>query len=223
MKFYEILKIILKEKGLTVASAARLCNIPDSSLRSILSRHSEKVALDIAIKLSQGLDVPLEILNGEYSLIKKKDNDLEFVNSKTLPFNVYPLTDSTVAMIPIVSTVRAGFGGVPEPVYDGTMAVYDRKNPQECVWMKVEGDSMSPNIMDGDYVLVHIQPTAENGDIVVAIWNGEEGTVKKYQRDDNGVMLIPLNTQYPARFITNDQLDEFIIYGVVKETKRILG
>lgn len=89
--------------------------------------------------------------------------------------------------------------------------------------MKVEGDSMSPDIKNGDYVLVHIQPTAENGDIIVAIWNGEEGTVKKYQRDDNGVMLIPLNTQYPARFITNDQLDEFIIYGVVKETKRILG
>ena len=140
-----------------------------------------------------------------------------------LPPNMRPLTDSTVAMIPIVSTVRAGFGGAPEPVYDGTMAVYDRKNPQECVWMKVEGDSMSPNIMDGDYVLVHIQPTAENGDIIVAIWNGEEGTVKKYQRDDNGVMLIPLNTQYPTHFIANDQLDEFIIYGVVRETKRILG
>ena len=140
-----------------------------------------------------------------------------------LPLNMRPLMESTVAMIPIVSTVRAGFGGVPEPVYDGTMAVYDRKNPQECVWMKVEGDSMSPDIKNGDYVLVHIQPTAENGDIIVAIWNGEEGTVKKYQRDDNGVMLIPLNTQYPARFITNAQLDEFIIYGVVKETKRILG
>ena len=134
-----------------------------------------------------------------------------------------PLTDSTVARIPIISTVRAGFGGVPEPVYDGTMAVYDRKNPQEYVWMKVEGDSMSPDIKNGDYVLVHIQPTAENGDIVVAIWNGEEGTVKKYQRDENGIMLIPLNTQYPAHFIANAQLGEFIIYGVVKETKRILG
>ena len=82
---------------------------------------------------------------------------------------------------------------------------------------------MSPNIMDGDYVLVHIQPTAENGDVVVARWNGEEGTVKKYQRDENGVMLIPLNTQYPARFISNDQLDQFLIYGVVKESKRKWG
>lgn len=140
-----------------------------------------------------------------------------------LPLNMRPLTDSTAARIPIVSTVRAGFGGVPEPVYDGTMTVYDRKNPQECVWMKVEGESMSPDIKNGDYVLVHIQPTAENGDIVVAIWNGEEGTVKKYQRDENGIMLIPLNTQYPAHFIANAQLGEFIIYGVVKETKRILG
>ena len=151
------------------------------------------------------------------------DHLLGHSETPKLPPNMFPLTDSTAAMIPIVATVRGGWNGVPEPVYDGTMAVYDRKNPHEYVWMKVEGDSMSPNIMDGDYVLVHIQPTAENGDVVVAIWNGEEGTVKKYQRDENGVMLIPLNTQYPARFISNDQLDQFLIYGVVKESKRKWG
>lgn len=183
-----------------------------SSIVSEWKNGSSKSYMKHLPKIAEYLHTTAAYLNGE------TDDP-----APRLPLNMRPLTDSTVARIPIVSTVRAGFGGVPEPVYDGTMAVYDRKNPQEYVWMKVEGDSMSPNIMDGDYVLVHIQPTAENGDIVVAIWNGEEGTVKKYQRDDNGVMLIPLNTQYPARFITNDQLDEFIIYGVVKETKRILG
>lgn len=136
------------------------------------------------------------------------------------PFQTFPLSESTAAMIPIVSTVRAGWNGVPEPIYDGKMAVYDRKNPQEYVWMKVEGDSMEPYIMGGDYVLVHVQPTAENGELVVAMLDGEEGTVKKYQRNESGVMLIPFNSKCPTVFVPNDRLDDFLIYGVVKESKR---
>lgn len=150
----------------------------------------------------------------------------EYLNGETddpapkLPFQTFPLSESTAAMIPIVSTVRAGWNGVPEPIYDGKMAVYDRKNPQEYVWMKVEGDSMEPYIMEGDYVLVHVQPTAENGELVVAMLDGEEGTVKKYQRNESGVMLIPFNSKCPTVFVPNDRLDAFLIYGVVKKSMR---
>nr|DAM54847.1 MAG TPA: SOS-response transcriptional repressors (RecA-mediated autopeptidases) [Caudoviricetes sp.] len=150
----------------------------------------------------------------------------EYLNGETddptpkLPFQTFPLSESTVSMIPIVSTVRAGWNGVPEPVYDGMMAVYDQKNPQEYVWMKVEGDSMEPYLMNGDLVLVHVQPTAENGEIVVAMLDGEEGTVKKYQRNASGVMLIPFNSKCPTVFVSNDRLDAFLIYGVVKKSMR---
>ena len=150
----------------------------------------------------------------------------EYLNGETddpapkLPFQTFPLSDSTVSMIPIVSTVRAGWNGVPEPIYDGKMAVYDRKNPQEYVWMKVEGDSMEPYIMEGDYVLVHVQPTAENGELVVAMLDGEEGTVKKFQRNESGVMLVPYNSKCPTVFVPNDRLDAFLIYGVVKKSMR---
>lgn len=153
----------------------------------------------------------------------------EYLNGETddpapkLPFQTFPLSESTAAMIPIVSTVRAGWNGVPEPIYDGKMAVYDRKNPQEYVWMKVEGDSMEPYIMEGDYVLVHVQPTAENGELVVAMLDGEEGTVKKYQRNESGVMLIPFNSKCPTVFVPKDRLDDFLIYGVVKESKRFFS
>lgn len=153
----------------------------------------------------------------------------EYLNGETddpapkLPFQTFPLSESTAAMIPIVSTVRAGWNGVPEPIYDGKMAVYDRKNPQEYVWMRVEGDSMEPYIMEGDYVLVHVQPTAENGELVVAMLDGEEGTVKKYQRNESGVMLIPFNSKCPTVFVPKDRLDDFLIYGVVKESKRFFS
>lgn len=176
-------------------------------------------ALGVSETWLSGLDVP----NMAFTSKEKTDynkNTTKDISGGTLPFVSYPLSESTVAMIPIVSTVRAGWNGVPEPVYDGTMAIYDQKNPQEYVWMKVEGDSMEPYIMEGDYVLVHLQPTAENGELVIAMLDGEEGTVKKYQRNASGVMLVPYNSKCPTVFVPNDRLDTFLIYGVVKKSMR---
>lgn len=66
MAFYQILQEIMDEKGMRVADVARACNLPDSTVRSILARKNESVALEVAFKLSKGLDVSLERLNNEY-------------------------------------------------------------------------------------------------------------------------------------------------------------
>lgn len=66
MAFYQILQEIMNEKGMRVADVARACNLPDSTVRSILARKNESVALEVAFKLSKGLDVSLERLNNEY-------------------------------------------------------------------------------------------------------------------------------------------------------------
>ena len=64
MDFYSILRQILEEKGLSIAEAARICGVPDSTLRSIINRKNQTVALDVAMRISLGLDVSLERLNG---------------------------------------------------------------------------------------------------------------------------------------------------------------
>ena len=62
--------------------------------------------------------------------------------------------------------------------------------------LRVEGDSMiEAGILDGDYVLVRPQQSAENGDIVVALLNDEEVTVKRFYREANGFRLQPENTR----------------------------
>lgn len=63
--FYEILQSIMDEKGLSISEVARLSKLPDSTVRSILSRKNKTVALEVAFKLAKGLDVSLERLNGE--------------------------------------------------------------------------------------------------------------------------------------------------------------
>lgn len=142
-----------------------LCKLVNKSPAYITDSKNKNISIpdEYIKKWAHALHTTPEYLNGETDDPAPK-----------LPFQTFPLSESTAAMIPIVSTVRAGWNGVPEPIYDGKMAVYDRKNPQEYVWMKVEGDSMEPYIMGGDYVLVHVQPTAENGELVVAMLDGEE-------------------------------------------------
>jgi repressor LexA len=60
--------------------------------------------------------------------------------------------------------------------------------------LKVRGESMKDaGILDGDYVIVHRQETADNGEIVVALV-GEEATVKRYFRESDHIRLQPENS-----------------------------
>jgi repressor LexA len=62
--------------------------------------------------------------------------------------------------------------------------------------LKVVGDSMiNAAIADGDWVVVRQQPTAENGDIIAAMIDGE-ATVKTFKRRDGHVWLMPHNSAY---------------------------
>lgn len=77
MDFYEILGQIMEEKGLGIADVARICGLTDSTVRSIFDRRQRKIALNVAFKLSDGLGVSLERLNGlsERAGTKKAPSD----------------------------------------------------------------------------------------------------------------------------------------------------
>ncbi len=64
----------------------------------------------------------------------------------------------------------------------------------ELFMLKVEGESMvNAAILDGDMIVVKKQPSADNGDIVVALINGEDATVKTFYREDSHIRLQPEN------------------------------
>ena len=65
MEFYKVLEKIMKSKDLTIPEVARLCNLSDSTVRSIFTRKQKNVALNIAFKIADGLCIPLEVLNGK--------------------------------------------------------------------------------------------------------------------------------------------------------------
>ena len=85
--------------------------------------------------------------------------------------------------------------------------------------MVVEGDSMKDaGILDRDYVFVRRQDYAQNGDIVVALLNGEETTIKRYFRELKQIRLVPENSAYSPIVGT----DNIKITGVVVGVFRVL-
>lgn len=73
MAIYKIIQEIMDEKNLSVADTARICKLPDSTVRGIIRRKQETVALEVAFKLSEGLNVSLEKLNGLPERVTRPD------------------------------------------------------------------------------------------------------------------------------------------------------
>lgn len=64
MEFYEILLDIMGEKNLSIPDVARATGLSDSTIRSIINRKQSTIALSVAFKISDGLNVPIECLDG---------------------------------------------------------------------------------------------------------------------------------------------------------------
>jgi repressor LexA len=75
---------------------------------------------------------------------------------------------------------------------------------REAFVLKVRGDSMiEEGILDGDYVVVEKQETAENGDIVVALLENSLATLKKFYKEKDRIRLEPANAQMAPIYATN--------------------
>jgi repressor LexA len=73
--------------------------------------------------------------------------------------------------------------------------------------LEVKGDSMiDAGINDGDIVVIREQTTAENGDIVVALVEGQEATLKRFRRQRGMIALEAANPAYETRLLRDDQV-----------------
>jgi repressor LexA len=99
------------------------------------------------------------------------------------------------AGLPVVGRVAAGSPILAEENIEDYVEVPPIAGGEEGEYvLRVTGESMKDaGILDGDYVIVHRQDTAVNGEIVVALV-GEEATVKRYFRESDHIRLQPENT-----------------------------
>lgn len=128
-----------------------------------------------------------------------------------------------VVEIPILGTVKAGYDYLAQENWIGTIDI-DKKlaDSGEFFALKVKGDSMAPVLIEDDIVIIKKQDDFENGDIVVAIVNGDEATIKRGKKSESKILLQPFNTNYDPLIFTEEEMDTIPvrIVGIVKQLKR---
>lgn len=100
---------------------------------------------------------------------------------------------NTGVILPLLGRIAAG-----QPIEaiqsQETISLADFVRSKEVYVLEVRGDSMQDEaILDGDYVLVERLKTAHNGDIVVAVVNKDDATLKRFYREGDNIRLQPSN------------------------------
>lgn len=172
------------------------------------------VTTDVAMELSKAMFINIE------DLLNMLDKNQEFIVNNTKIDNFgYP-----VVSIPILGIVKAGYNYLAQENWIGTIDVETSLvgDGKDFIALKVHGDSMFPTLMEDDIVIIKKQDDFENGDIVVAIINGDEATIKKGKKSEAGILLQPLNNDYEPLIFTYDEMKSIpvTIIGVVKQLKR---
>ena len=123
------------------------------------------------------------------------------------------LTRSGVLVAPIA--VPAGYPSPAQDYYDGRIDLSEHliRDPVSTFILRVVGDSMEgAGISDGDEIIVDRSLTPDDGNVVVAVLNGEL-TVKRLRVTGGGVVLVAENPRYPP--IPVPDLADFQVWGVV--------
>ena len=131
--------------------------------------------------------------------------------------NEIDINSLEVYKIPLVGKVIAGIPIETEEYIEGYVYI-NYKPANEYFALRVFGDSMiNAGIKERTILICHKQTYANNGDIVVALYNSAQ-TVKYYKEDEKGnKYLVPANNNYLPIPIT--EKDEILILGKVKEAR----
>lgn len=135
-------------------------------------------------------------------------------------------TNKNYIRIPVIGKIPAG---VPIEAIEDILDYEDISldtisKDKEYFGLRITGDSMEPNYLDGDILIVCQQNTCENGQDCVVMVNGHDATFKRVYKNENGITLQPLNNKYAPVFYSNEDIEKLPvkIIGVPIEFRRSL-
>lgn len=201
---------------------------------------------DIRVSHGLTLDQLAERLNATQNLSINKGMISRWENGRSTPYNTYliayakefnldmnyllgvsfapgyEVVDMSSSLdIPVMGRIPAG---VPiDAVEDviSTIQIPEKwvKNGNEFIGLQVNGDSMYPTILNGDTVIIRLQPTAETGDVCACYVNGYDATLKRINISEEKITLKPDNPNY-APLTYPLESESVTILGKVVEVRR---
>ena len=195
------LKELRERKGIPQAELASVLDVAQQTVAS-WEREKSSPNYDILQKIADYFHVSTDSLLGR-------------------DIGLYDLNDTK--RVPVIGTVRCGAGGVAYEYVDEYITIDDTYRPEDMRGFHAEGDSMEPEIHDGDICLVHLQEDVPNKALaVVAICDGAdecEGTIKRVHKADGTIILQATNQASPPRIFTGENANKVRIVGRVVEVR----
>ena len=166
--------------GLTQKEVAQKVGVTEATVSRWESGEIANMRRDKIMKLSELLQLPPSVI---MDLPEKRQQ-----NANSHPGYI---------RIPVLGRVAAG---IPIEQIEDVEDFEDIKAPEgseaDYFALRIHGDSMQPLIQDGSVVIVHKQPDAETGEIVIATVNGDDATCKRLKKYAEGIMLVSINPAY---------------------------
>lgn len=191
----------------TTAQAQR--NILASNLKDLADKKRVTQA-DIIRDLGLSESTVRSWFNGEkYPRIQKLQLLAEYFNvprSRLTEKRAENLSIATLKRIPVLGEIACGDPiTADENIIDYRDEIAEQLPTGDLFYLKAKGESMSPTITNGSYVLIKVQPNVENGEIAAVLVNGDtEATLKRVKHQGDIVMLVADNPDYMPYVITKD-------------------
>lgn len=209
------IKILREEFGLSQAEFANKIGLTQQSI-SLYEKEERKPSQDVLEALSDFFNVSIDYLLGKSETrsperIKLSDEDISFMKGikkldehekkiirNTMDYlmgvnTVYP--HSNTFMCPVYGQISAGQPNWAEECLEGYLPIDPNLmgiiNPEECFFLRINGESMNKLIRNGAYALIRKQDTVENGEVAAVLVNGFDATLKKFTQQGNLIILEP--------------------------------
>lgn len=210
----EIIKKYRTENNLSQRSFASRTSLSPSYINTLEKIYNPKtgkpysVTTDVALELANAMNMKIEDL---LNIINK---DQEFKINSTSNFAVVFIYGSIPAGVPMEC--------IEDIIDTEEIPAEMLRGGKQYFGLKVKGNSMEPDYLDGDTLILEKADDCESGDDAVIMVNGDDGTFKRVFKNENGIILQPLNPEYAPMVFTNEQIENLPVkvIGIVEEIRR---
>lgn len=207
MNIKERIHELAKLKGISIPKLEDELNLGNGTI-SRWSKSSPSV--NKLLPIAEYFNVSIDYLIGKtqyrnYSNLYLSDKNINFI------------TSTQTRKINVLGSIPAG---TPIEAIEDVIDTIDIPTSWrgDYIALRVQGDSMYPEYLDGDIIIIQIQPDCDSGDDCACYVNGYDATFKRVYKNNGSITLQPLNPKYPPKTYTHP--GEVSILGKVIELRR---
>lgn len=188
------LKNLREDSKLNQSDIAKKLNISTAAY-SYYENEKRDMPTNVLKQLSEFFNCSIDYLLGKTDI--RNDKNIDINNKK-------------IYMCPVYGRISAGQPNWAEECIEGRIPVdpdlMDIVNPEECFFLRVNGESMNKEIRNGAYALIRKTDVVDDGDIAVILVNGYDATLKKFSKQGDFVVLEPMSTDpsFKTQIYTKD-------------------